>query len=74
MPRLEDTHLTVQNLAACIAFYQRLFGLTIRWEGQIPSGERWVHLGTETHYLYLSQATAGHGRRIHPKHYGAFTG
>lgn len=74
MARLEHTRLTVHNLEACIAFYQELFGLKIRWEGQVPSGERWVHLGTETHYLSLSQASSAHGKRQHPGRYEDFAG
>jgi catechol 2,3-dioxygenase-like lactoylglutathione lyase family enzyme len=73
-PHLEHNRLTVHNLDECIAFYKELFQFEIRWQGEVPSGERWVHLGNEKCYLSLSQAVANVGRRDHPETYEDFQG
>ena len=73
-PYLEHNRITVYNLEECIIFYKDLFGFEVRWEGFVPSGEKWVHLGTDSCYLSLSQAVLNTSKRVHPSSYDEFQG
>jgi len=54
--RIEHANLTVSNLNASVAFYQRLLGGRIRWEGATSVGGRAAHLGDDHTYLSLFEA------------------
>jgi catechol 2,3-dioxygenase-like lactoylglutathione lyase family enzyme len=73
-PYLEHNRISVHNLDECIKFYKSLFGFKIRWQGEVPTGEKWVHIGTNQCYISLSQAVDSVSKREHPKTYREFQG
>ena len=52
---LEHVNLTVSDLARSTAFYQRLFGFDLRWEGTLTDGRPAAHVGDDRHYVALFQ-------------------
>ena len=56
--RIEHANITVSNVNASVAFYQKLFGARIRWEGTNSSGNRAAHVGLDDTYLSLFEADA----------------
>jgi catechol 2,3-dioxygenase-like lactoylglutathione lyase family enzyme len=58
MTRLEHANLLVRALDATVRFVQSAFPeFVVRAEGLSPAGRRWLHLGTDTTYLALSEAS-----------------
>ncbi len=55
--RIEHANITVNNLDTSIAFYLRLMGGRVRWEGRTAAGQRAAHLGDDRSYLSLFEAT-----------------
>ncbi len=56
---LEHVNLTVQDLDRSVAFYRKLFGYRVRWQGKATGGEGLVpaaHVGDDRCYLALFQA------------------
>lgn len=51
--RLEHVNLTVSDLERSVAFYSRLFGLSVRWRGHTTGGLPAAHVGTDDWYLAL---------------------
>lgn len=51
---LEHANMNVRNLTASLAFYERVLGWRIRWEGLTSQGKRWIHLGAADAPSYLS--------------------
>ena len=66
--RIEHANITVSNVNASVAFYQKLFGARIRWEGTNSSGNRAAHVGVDDTYLSLFEAEQA-GRA--PRGYGS---
>jgi len=57
-PRLEHANFHVRNLDAAVRFLRTAFPeFRIRGEGWKTPEERWVHIGTDTTYLALSEAS-----------------
>jgi catechol 2,3-dioxygenase-like lactoylglutathione lyase family enzyme len=57
--RLEHANLAVRDLAGALRFLTTAFPeFRIRGEGRAWGGGRWVHLGTDTVYVALHEATA----------------
>ncbi|QFU77075.1 VOC family protein [Halioglobus maricola] len=54
--RIEHANITVTNVNASVAFYQKLFGAHIRWQGTTSAGNRAAHVGVEDTYLSLFEA------------------
>ena len=54
--RIEHANITVSDLDASIAFYTRLMGGHVRWEGLTGAGRRAAHLGDDRSYLSLFEA------------------
>ena len=54
--RIEHANITVSNVNASIAFYQKLFGARVRWQGSTSNGNRAAHIGVEDTYLALFEA------------------
>ncbi|HEY0148165.1 MAG TPA: VOC family protein [Allosphingosinicella sp.] len=55
-PRIEHVNLTVRNPDRSAATLERIFGWTVRWQGQAMNGGRTVHVGSAAHYLALYTA------------------
>ena len=54
MPALfEHANITVSDPRATAAWMNRIFGWTLRWEGDAMSGGHTKHVGTDTHYIAL---------------------
>lgn len=66
--RIEHANITVNNVNASIAFYQKLFDARVRWQGSTSSGARAAHVGIEDTYLALFEANAS---GTAPANYGA---
>ena len=49
--RLEHINLTVTDLARAVAFYSRVLGAKVRWEGTTSGGMPAAHVGTDDWYL-----------------------
>jgi catechol 2,3-dioxygenase-like lactoylglutathione lyase family enzyme len=65
--RLDHANLIVRDLDGTIRFLQTAFpDFWVRGGGISPGGARWVHLGTETTYVALSEATQDAGERWLP--------
>lgn len=56
--RLEHVNLTVSDLDRSIAFYSDLLDLHVRWKGPIDGERLGAHVGDDSCYLALFQATA----------------
>ena len=56
--RIEHANITVTNVNASVAFYQKLFGAHIRWQGTTSAGKRAAHVGVDDTYLSLFEADA----------------
>lgn len=54
---LEHVNLTVRDLERSIEFYCTLLGWAIRWRGKNSAGRPAAHVGSDTHYLALFQAS-----------------
>lgn len=54
--RIEHANITVSNVNASVAFYQKLFGARVRWQGSTSNGNRAAHIGVEDTYLALFEA------------------
>lgn len=54
---LEHVNLTVSDLDRSIAFYSDLLDLHVRWKGPIDDSRLGAHVGDDTFYLALFQAT-----------------
>lgn len=54
--RIEHANITVTNVNASVAFYQKLFGARVRWQGSTSNGNRAAHIGVEDTYLALFEA------------------
>ena len=54
--RIEHANITVSNVNASIAFYQKLFGGKVRWQGTNGNGNRAAHVGVADTYLALFEA------------------
>lgn len=52
--RLEHVHVGVANLERSIAFYRRILGFELRWEGTGPSG-RCAHVGSDRFYIAMTE-------------------
>ena len=61
---LEHVNLTVTDLDRSIAFYCDLLDLHVRWKGPIDDDRLGAHVGDDSFYLALFQATAP-GEVIH---------
>jgi catechol 2,3-dioxygenase-like lactoylglutathione lyase family enzyme len=56
--KLEHANLVVRELEPIIRFIQTaLPEFKVRWEGKTDRGSRWIHLGTETTYVSLNEAS-----------------
>ena len=55
-PRIEHVNLTVRDPDGSAALMNKLFGWTVRWQGQAMNGGRTVHVGSGAHYLALYTA------------------
>jgi len=55
--KLEHVNLTVRDLERSIDFYRSLLGGRLRWRGQNSAGRAAAHVGTETSYLAMFQAS-----------------
>lgn len=56
--RLEHANLQVQDLEAMLRFVQTAFPeFTVRGEGVNGQGRRWLHVGIDSTYLALNQAS-----------------
>jgi catechol 2,3-dioxygenase-like lactoylglutathione lyase family enzyme len=55
---LEHVNLTVSDLDRSIAFYCDLLDLHVRWKGEIDTDRLGAHVGDDTAYLALFEATA----------------
>jgi catechol 2,3-dioxygenase-like lactoylglutathione lyase family enzyme len=56
MARLEHANITVADAAKTAAWLGRVFGWSIRWEGEAMSGDGYtIHVGSEADYLALYQ-------------------
>ena len=55
--KLEHVNMTVRDLDRSVDFYCSLLGGRIRWRGQNSVGRAAVHVGTESSYLALFQAS-----------------
>lgn len=56
--RLEHANMVVRDVEAMIGFLRTAFPeFRERGGGTGPSGQRWVHVGTDDNYLALNQAT-----------------
>ena len=62
--RLEHVNLTVSDVERSVDFYSKLLGLQVRWEGRDETGAPMAHVGTDSHYLALFQASQ-EGRAAH---------
>ncbi|MFV8819557.1 VOC family protein [Haliea sp. E17] len=54
--RIEHANITVSNLDASVAFYLRLLGGKVRWEGLTGAGRRAAHIGDDITYLSLFES------------------
>jgi catechol 2,3-dioxygenase-like lactoylglutathione lyase family enzyme len=54
--RIEHANITVNDVDASVAFYQKLFDAKLRWQGSTSSGNRAAHIGVEDTYLALFEA------------------
>lgn len=55
--RLEHAKVSVHDMDGILRFLQTaLPQFRVRHDAMSPQGERWVHIGTDDHYLALSQA------------------
>ena len=52
-PALEHTNITVADTLATAGMLERIFGWTIRWQGDSLDGGYTVHVGTSDSYLAL---------------------
>ncbi len=50
---LEHVNLTVTDIERSIAFYSRLFGFSVRWQGKSSAGLPNAHVGDERSYVAL---------------------
>ena len=55
--RLEHVNLTVADLDRSIAFYSDLLDLHVRWKGEIDDSRLGAHVGDDSFYLALFQAS-----------------
>ena len=56
--RLEHANLVVRDVEGMLAFVRTAFPeFRIRSQGKTPQGARWLHVGTDTTYLALNEAT-----------------
>jgi catechol 2,3-dioxygenase-like lactoylglutathione lyase family enzyme len=54
-PRLEHANLSVRDIDETITFLQTaLPQLVVRADRRGPDGVRWVHIGTDDHYIAIS--------------------
>lgn len=62
---LEHINLTVSDLNRSIDFYSRVFGFTVRWQGQSNNGKPAAHVGDDRCYLalFLARDTTPHQRK-----------
>lgn len=72
---LEHVNLTVSDLDRSIAFYCDLLDLHVRWKGEIDVDRLGAHVGNDTSYLALFQATKpgdveNDYRRVGINHFG----
>ena len=56
---IEHVNLTVSDLDRSIAFYSDLLDLHVRWKGPIDGERLGAHVGDDSFYLALFQATEG---------------
>lgn len=54
---IEHVNLTVSDLDRSIAFYCDLLDLHVRWKGPIDGDRLGAHVGDDSFYLALFQAT-----------------
>lgn len=54
--RIEHANITVSNVNASVAFYQKLFGARVRWQGSTGNGNRAAHIGVDDTYLALFES------------------
>ena len=54
---IEHVNLTVTDLDRSIAFYSDLLDLHVRWKGPIDDSRLGAHVGYDSFYLALVQAT-----------------
>lgn len=75
MAFIEHLNLTVSDIDRSVAFYGRLFGFRIRWQGASSDGSRAVHLGDDRCFLAMFEAaTSGRFTKdydtVGPNHLG----
>lgn len=59
--KLEHANITVSNPQRSAAFFEKLCGWHIRWEGPSMNEGYTIHVGSETHYLSLYTNDAAQG-------------
>lgn len=50
-PRLEHVNITVADPERTSALMQALFGWHVRWSGTGQNGGRYIHVGSDQHYI-----------------------
>lgn len=69
LPRLEHVNLVVSDLEATLRFLQTAFPTwSVRGRGDgtwFGRPRRWLHLGTDTHYITLNDGSEGEARDLH---------
>lgn len=50
-PRLEHVNITVAEPERTSALMQALFGWHVRWSGTGQNGGRYIHVGSDRHYI-----------------------
>ncbi len=66
---LEHVNMTVADIDRSAAFYSRLLGLQVRWEGTSSRGARAMHIGNDHAYLALFEGE-GHAPARDYSHVG----
>jgi len=65
--RLEHANLCVRDIDAAVRFLQTAFPeFRVRADRTDADGGRWLHIGTDEHYLALTQATEPAARTFEP--------
>jgi len=71
--QIEHANLTVTDIARSAAFFEKLCGWKIRWQGPTLMGGETIHIGSEDSYLALytnDEASGGYSKGQPLNHVG----